>query len=126
MARQQYSPETRERAVRLARMRVDGDDRSETRRFADVARQLGVSVQTVRNWVRQAEIDEGLREGIPTAAQLEIAELRARNAELESTIEILKAAASFFARECDPRLQSSAGSSASTTNGSESHRSAAC
>jgi transposase-like protein len=107
-------------------MRVDGDDRSETRRFADVARQLGVSVQTVRNWVRQAEIDEGLREGIPTAAQLEIAELRARNAELESTIEILKAAASFFARECDPRLQSSAGSSASTTNGSESHRSAAC
>jgi transposase len=83
-----------------------------------------MSRQTVRLWVRQAEIDEGLREGVPLAAAQEIAQLRARNAELESTVEILKAAASFFARECDPRLTTSAGSSPGTTNGSESHRSA--
>jgi transposase len=100
----------RERVVRLARYPVKGDDRSETRRFEQVAQQFGISVQTVRNWVRQVEIDEGLREGVPTAAAKEIAELRARNAELEATVEILKAAASFFARECDPRPTPSADS----------------
>ena len=118
------SPETRARAVRLFRTQVDGDDRSETQRHAAVAGQFGVTRESVRRWVRQAEIDEGLREGIPTAAAAEIAELRARNAELEATVEILKAAASFFARECDPRPNGSTSSSASTGNGSESYRSA--
>ena len=97
------SPETRARAVRLYRKQIDGDDRSETQRFAAVAAQIGVSRETVRNWVRQAEIDEGLREGVPTAAQQRIAELEDRCAELETTVEILKAAASFFAREYDPQ-----------------------
>ena len=124
MARFDFSPETRERVVRLARLRVEGDARSETKRFADVAEKFGMSVQTVRNWVRQAEIDEGLREGVPAAAQQEIAQLRARNAELEATVEILKAAASFFARECDPRPGNSAGSSPNNGTGSESYRSA--
>ncbi len=124
MGRNYYSPETRDRVVRLARMEIAGDERSETRRFTDLAKKFGMTPETVRNWVRQAEIDEGLREGIPTAAQQEIAELRARNAELETTIEILKAAAAFFARECDPRPSISADSSPKTTNGSESHRSA--
>ena len=118
------SPETRERVVRLARLRVEGDDRSETRRFAEVAKQFGISVATVSNWVRQAEVDAGEREGIPTAAAQEIAELRARNAELEATVEILKAAASFFAREYDPRPTRCADSSPNTRNGSESYRSA--
>jgi transposase len=105
-------------------MPVDGDDRSETQRIDDVARQIGASDTSVRNWVRQAEIDEGLREGIPTAAQQRIAELEDRCAELETTVEILKAAASFFARECDPRSTPSPGSSPSTGTGSESYRSA--
>jgi len=118
------SPETRARAVRLYRKQIDGDDRSETQRFAAVAAQIGVSRETVRNWVRQAEIDEGLREGVPTAAQQRIAELEDRCAELETTVEILKAAASFFAREYDPQPKRSTGSSVSTTNGSESYRSA--
>jgi transposase len=119
-----YSPETRARVVRLARLQVEGDDRSKTQRFRDVAKQFGMTGESVRNWVRQAEIDEGLRDGLPTAVQEEIAELRARNAELESTVEILKAAAAFFARECDPQPPISADSSAKSTNGSESHRSA--
>ena len=118
------SPETRARAVRLYRMQIDGDDRSETQRFADVAAQIGVCRETVRNWVRQAEIDEGLREGVPTTAQQRIAELEDRCAELETTVEILKAAASFFAREYDPRSTPSPGSSPSTGTGSESYRSA--
>jgi transposase len=108
--------------VRLARLRVEGDDRSETRRFRDVAKQYGMTGESVRNWVRQAEVDEGLRDGRPSAAQQEIAELRARNAELEATVEILKAAAAFFARECDPRPATCADSSANTSNGSESYR----
>src|SRR5687768_16676395 len=108
------SPEMRARVVRLARLRVEGDDRSEVQRFAAVAEQFGVSHESVRLWVRQAEVDAGEREGVPSAEQREIAELRARNAELEATVEILKAAASFFAREYDPRPTRSAGSSKST------------
>ena len=110
--------------MRLARLKVEGDDRSEWQRFGEVAKQFGVSQESVRVWVRQAEIDAGEREGIPTAAQREIAELRERNAELEATIEILKAAASFFAREYDPRPMLSAGSSPNTRPDSESYRSA--
>jgi transposase len=119
-----YSPETRARAVRLVRLQVPGDERSEWARMCAVAEQLGMTPEVVRRWVRQAQIDDGEREGVPTATAEEIAELRARNAELEQTVEILKAAAAFFARECDPQLPRSAGSSPSTPTGSESHRSA--
>jgi transposase-like protein len=124
MARKTFSPETKAKAVRLARLRVEGDDRSNTARYAEVAKQFGVTTETVARWVRQAEIDEGLREGVPTATAEEITALRARNAELEQTIEILKAAAVFFAREYDPRPIRSADSSPNTPNGSESYRSA--
>jgi transposase len=119
-----YSPETRERAVRLARLQVAGDERSEWQRFCAVAEQLGMTAETVRQWVRQAQVDDGERAGVSSAESVEIAELRARNAELEATVEILKAAAAFFARECDPRPPHCAGSSTNTGTGSESYRSA--
>jgi transposase len=119
-----YSPQTRERAVRLVREPIAGDDRPEWQRICLVAEQLGMTPETVRRWVRQAQTDDGEREGVPTAATLEIAELRRRNAELEATVEILKAAASFFARECDPQPTRCADSSTSTGTGSESYRSA--
>jgi transposase len=80
-----------------------------------------MSAETLRRWVREAEVEAGEREGLPSAA--EVAELRRRNAELEVTVEILKAATSFFARECDPHPLRSAGSSSPTETGSESHRS---
>ena len=124
MSRRTFSQEFKDRAIRLARLQVEGDDRSETRRFTDVADQFKISETTVRNWVRQAEIDEGLREGTPKATAKEMAELQAENAELRQTVEILKAAASFFAREYDPRPTRSAASAPSTSNGSESYRSA--
>ena len=124
MSRRTFSPETKAKVVRLARLRVAGDDRSDTARQKEVAKQFGIALATVARWVRQAEIDEGLREGTPTAVSAEMAELRARNAELEQTVEILKAAAAFFAREYDPRPTRSANSSPSTPNGSESYRSA--
>lgn len=119
-----YSPETRERAVRLVREKIDGDDRSEWQRICTVAKNLGMTQEAVRRWVRQAQIDDGEREGVPTQADEEIARLRRHNAELEATIEILKAAASFFARECDPLTTRSANSSTNTATGSESYRSA--
>ena len=124
MSRRTFSPETKAKVVRLARVRVDGDDRSDTARQKEVAKQFGVAVSTVARWVREAEIDEGLREGTPSAVSAELVELRARNAELEQTVEILKAAAAFFAREYDPPPPRSADSSPNTPNGSGSYRSA--
>jgi transposase len=52
--------------------------------------------------VRQAEVDSGEAAGVPTETARELRELRRKCRELESTVEILKAATSFFARECDP------------------------
>ena len=112
-----YSPETRERALRLLREPIAGDDRTQAQRYAAVAKTLGMTVHTLRSWVRQAEVDAGEREGVTSTTLTELAELRARNAELEQTVEILKAATSFFARECDPLSPSSAGSSSSTGTG---------
>ena len=124
MARRTFSPEFKDRVIRLARLQVAGDDRSETRRFTDVAAQFKIAPKTVWTWVRQAEIDEGLREGTPKLTAEEIAELRAENAELRQTVEILKAAAAFFARECDPQPTRYADSSPRNGSGSESYRSA--
>jgi len=123
MAHRFYSPETRERAVRLVREWTPGDGGSEWRRICTVAEQFGMSPETLRLWVRQAQVNDGEREGVPSAAAAEIAELRRRNAELEATVEILRAASAFFAREYDPRPRRSAGSSTSTETGSESYRS---
>jgi transposase len=64
---------------------------------------LGMSAETLRKWIRQVGVDEGKAAGVTSAESAEIRELRRKNRELEQTIEILKAAASFFARECDPR-----------------------
>ena len=124
MAHRLYSPETRERAIRLVRECTPGDGRSEWRRICTVAEQFGMSPETLRLWVRQAQVNDGEREGVPSAAAAEIAELRRRNAELEATVEILRAASAFFAREYDPRPRPSAGSSPNTGTDSESYRSA--
>lgn len=116
-----YSEAARARAVRLYRQKIDGDERTDWQRMKDVAAKQGMTAETLRRWVREAEVEAGEREGAPSLA--EVAELRRKNAELEQTVEILKAATSFFARECDPQLPSSTGSSPIIERGSESHRS---
>ena len=70
----------------------------------DVAKQLGItSPETLRRWVVQARIDRGLVTG-PTSEELaEIKALRLEVAEQQRTIEILKAATTYFAQEADPR-----------------------
>jgi transposase len=59
--------------------------------------------ETLRRWLRQAEVDAGDVDGVSTMAARELRELKRKNAELERTIEILKAATSFFVRESDPQ-----------------------
>jgi len=96
-----YDLETKAKAVRLVRDHV-GDYDSEWAAITAVAGRLGMSAETLRKWVRQAEIDAGSAAGVTTESVKEIRELKRKNAELERTIEILKAATSFFVRECDP------------------------
>jgi len=67
-----------------------------------VADKLGVgTAETLRKWVRQAEVDAGTRPGVTTEESAEIRRLRRENAELRRANEILKAASAFFAAELD-------------------------
>ena len=97
-----YDKDVRARAVRLVREH-SGDYPTEWAAITAVSSRLGMSSETLRKWIRQAEVDdEGKAPGVTSSEAAEIRELRRRNRELEQTIEILKAATSFFARECDP------------------------
>ena len=73
-------------------------------RFPRSLDQLGIaSPETLRNWVRQAERDQGLKPGPTTEELAEIKALRKEVADQQRTIEILKAATTFFVQEADPR-----------------------
>ncbi len=102
-AQRRYPAEMRERAVRMVQetIRETGERQGAVAR---VARQLGVGDQSLGNWVRQAEVDKGRHPGVTTDEQRRTAALERENRELKRANEILKAAASFFARELDPRL----------------------
>jgi len=69
-----------------------------------IAAQLGVGTESLRKWVKQAEVDGGRKPGVSTAEQQRISALERENRELRRANEILKAASAFFARELDPRL----------------------
>ena len=86
-----YPAEFRQRAVELARQRE--------KPIRQLAADLGISDQTLRNWVNQADINAGRREGLTTEERAELVRLRRANRVLEMEIEILKRAAAFFARE---------------------------
>jgi transposase len=99
-----YPRELRERAVRMVLEHRDEYD-SEWDAMRSIASKLGVgSTETLRKWVRQAEVDGGLRAGVTTAELARIRELEREVRELRRANEILKAASAFFARELDPRL----------------------
>ncbi len=97
-----YDASTKAKAIRLVREHA-GDYPTQWAAIRVVSGRLGMSAETLRKWIRQAEVDEGQAAGVSSAESAEIRELRRKNRELEQTVEILKAAASFFARECDPR-----------------------
>ena len=96
-----YPQELRERAVRLvAESRADHD--SEWEAMGSVATKLGIgSTETVRKWVRRAEVDAGARPGVTSEESAELRRLKAEVKELRRANEILKAAAGFFAAELD-------------------------
>jgi transposase len=96
-----YPPDLRDRAVRLV---LETGDQYPTRTAAcrSIAAKLGIgSVESLRNWVRQAEVDAGARPGTTSDESDEVKRLKRENAELRRANEILKAAASFFAAELD-------------------------
>ena len=95
-----YSPEEKAAAVRMVRtLRAElGTDHGTVYR---VARQLGYGVESVRSWVRQADIDEGHVPGVSTTDAARIKALEQEVRELRRANEILKRAASFFGAELD-------------------------
>ena len=84
-------PEFRRRAVELARRREQP--------IAQIAKDLGISESCLRRWMDQADVDEGVQEGLTSAERRELVELRRRTRVLEMENEILKRASAYFARE---------------------------
>jgi transposase len=86
-----YPPEFKREAVGL----VHSSDSS----IPQIAKELGVSDNSLRSWVKQAQIDQGEREGLTTEERQELRRLRKENRVLRREREILRKAAAFFARE---------------------------
>jgi transposase len=95
-----YPVEVRERAVRMV-LEHEGEYDSQWAAISSVAQKVGMTPETLRKWVRRAEIDGGLRSGVSTEERARIKELERENRELRRANEILKAAAAFFGAELD-------------------------
>ena len=106
MSRQtRYSPEVRERAVRLV-LEQQGEHGSQWASIQSIASKIGATPESLRRWVRRAERDRGLRAG-PTTSELErIKQLERENRELRQANEILRKASAYFAQaELDRRAK---------------------
>ena len=98
-----YSPEVRERAVRLV-FEHEGEHDSQWAAIGSIASKIGCTAETLRKWVRQAERDQGKRSGLSSSERDRLKELERENRELKRANEILRKASAFFAQpELDPR-----------------------
>ena len=91
--RRKFSDEFKRDAVEI----VNSSDKS----IAQVARELGIYDSTLGSWVKQDEIDRGVRDGVTTGDREEVTELRRENARLRMERELLKRAVAFWVRESD-------------------------
>ena len=98
-----YSPEVRERAVRLV-FEHEAEHDSQWAAIGSIAAKLGCTPETLRKWVRQAERDQGRRAGVTSSERERLKQLERENLELRRANEILRKASAFFAQaELDRR-----------------------
>ena len=95
-----HPEELRERATRMA-VEAHRDPTTKVGALSRIGGQLGINPETLRNWVNQAEIDEGRRPGVTTSDAERIAALERDNKELRRANSILRSASAFFAAELD-------------------------
>lgn len=92
-----YSPEIRDRAVRMVFEQQREHD-SQWSAIGSIAGKIGCTPETLRNWVRRAEIDQGIRGGLTSTERERLKELERENRELKRANEILRKASAFFAQ----------------------------
>ena len=98
-----YSPEVRERAVRMV-LEHQRDHDSQWAAIESIAEKIGCTSETLRKWVRQAERDQGRRAGLTSAERERLKTLERENRELRRANEILRKASAYFAQaELDRR-----------------------
>ncbi len=103
--RTRYSPEVRERAVRMV-FEHQHEHESQWAAIESISTKIGCTSETLRRWVRQSEIDQGERGGISTDERERLKELERENRELKRANEILRTASAFFAQaELDRKLR---------------------
>ena len=96
-----YPPEMRERAIRLVAETIAEAGGERHRAITRVARQLSIGTESLRTWLRQAEIDAGQRPGLSSEERQRLKALERENRELRRANEILRTASAFFAAELD-------------------------
>jgi transposase len=95
--RNRYSPEVKERAVRMV-FEHEAEHGSQWMAIRSIAEKIGCTPETLRKWVRQAERDEGRRPGLTSDERARMKELERENRELRRANEILRKASAFFAQ----------------------------
>ena len=100
-----YSPEVRERAVRLV-FEHQGEHASQWAAIGSIASKIGCTPETLRKWVRRAERDQALRSGMTSSDREQLKALERENRELKRANEILRKASAYFAQaELDRRVK---------------------
>ena len=103
--RSRYSPEVRERAVRMVREHESEHD-SQWAAICSIAEKIGCTAETLRKWVRRVERDEGVLPGLTTDEKERLKALERENRELRRANEILRKASAYFAQaELDRRVR---------------------